>query len=178
MCFCVFVIFSGSKIDNCESIFLFKPILAVFSLFIKTLYVISFVRLVAALIEANHDEKGIVWPHSISPFDIGIINLSTENTICSEISCKIYENLKSLGKDVLYDDSNERAGVKMANMDLLELRNLVDVANIITTSALERKESRGRHFNKDYPHMDKRFNQATKLLNNDEDFIMRLVTKV
>ena len=47
-------IFSGSKIDNCESIFLFKPILAVFSLFIKTLYVISFVRLVAALILVIH----------------------------------------------------------------------------------------------------------------------------
>ena len=44
--------------------------------------------------------------------------------------------------------------------------------------ALERKESRGLHFNKDYPQMDKRFNQATKLINNDEDFIMRLVTKV
>ena len=82
-------------------------------------YGVGISRLVAALIEANHDEKGIVWPHSVSPFDIGIINLSTENTICSEISCKIYENLKSLGKDVLYDDSNERAGVKMANMDLL-----------------------------------------------------------
>ena len=52
------------------------------------------------------------------------------------------------------------------------------MANIITTSALERKESRGLHFNKDYPHMDKRFNRATKLINNDEDFIMRLVTKV
>ena len=63
-------------------------------------------------------------------------------------------------------------------MDLLELRNLIDVANVITTSALERKESRGLHFNKDYPYMDKRYNQSTKLVNNDEDFIMRLVTKV
>ena len=53
-------------------------------------YGVGISRLVAALIEANHDEKGIVWPHSVSPFDIGIINLSTENTICSEISCKIY----------------------------------------------------------------------------------------
>mgnify|MGYP006236595723 FL=1 len=78
---------------------------------------------------------------------------------------------------VIHGEINEFYHTHHINMDLLELRNLVDVANIITTSALERKESRGLHFNKDYPHMDKRYNKATKLINNDEDFIMRLVTK-
>ena len=80
--------------------------------------------------------------------------------------------------EVIHSEINEFYHTHHINMDLLELRNLIDVANIITTSALERKESRGLHFNKDYPHMDKRFNRATKLVNNDEDYIMRLVTKV
>ena len=79
---------------------------------------------------------------------------------------------------VIHGEINEFYHTHHINMDLLELRNLIDVANIITTSALERKESRGLHFNKDYPHMDKRYNQAIKLINNDEDFIMKLVTKV
>ena len=82
-------------------------------------YGVGISRLVAALIEANHDNLGIIWPHSIAPFDIGIINLSVEDSICNEISHKIYEKLQLLGKEVLYDDTNERAGVKMSNMDLL-----------------------------------------------------------
>ena len=80
--------------------------------------------------------------------------------------------------EVIHSEINEFYHTHHINMDLLELRNLIDVANVITTSALERKESRGLHFNKDYPYMDKRYNQSTKLINNDEDFIMRLVTKV
>ena len=64
--------------------------------------------------------------------------------------------------DVIHSEINEFYHNHHINMDLLELRNLIDVANIITTSRFERKESRGLHFNKDYPHMDERFNQANK----------------
>ena len=80
--------------------------------------------------------------------------------------------------DVINSEINEFYHTHHISMDLLELRNLVDVANIITTSALQRKESRGLHFNKDYPHMNKNYNQSTKLINNNEDFFIRLVTKV
>ena len=80
--------------------------------------------------------------------------------------------------EIIHGEINEFYHTHHINMDLLELRNLIDVANIITTSALERKESRGLHFNKDYPCMNERYNKATKLTNNDKDFIMRLVTKV
>ena len=80
--------------------------------------------------------------------------------------------------EVINSEINEFYHTHHINMDLLELRNLIDVAKIITTSALERKESRGLHFNKDYPYMNKNYNQPTKLINNDEDFFIRLVTKV
>ncbi len=62
--------------------------------------------------------------------------------------------------------------------DLLELRNLIDIANIITDSALIRKESRGLHFNKDYPSQDKDFCNVTRVVNTKKDFIMKLISKV
>ena len=82
-------------------------------------YGIGLSRLVAAVIESSHDEKGIIWPKSISPFDVGLINLGNKNNKLTKISDQIYNYLIKNNVDVLYDDTNERPGEKFANMDLI-----------------------------------------------------------
>ena len=78
-------------------------------------------RLVAAAIEASHDDNGIVWPRAMSPFDFGVINMKVGDEKCDAISEEIYNKLTNAGFDVLLDDSQERAGSKFATMDLIGL---------------------------------------------------------
>jgi prolyl-tRNA synthetase len=84
-------------------------------------YGIGVSRLVAAIIEASHDEHGIVWPESVAPFDVGLINLKVGDADCDAACKKIHDALCIKHKDVLYDDRDERAGVKFADMDLIGL---------------------------------------------------------
>jgi len=84
-------------------------------------YGIGVSRLVGAIIEANHDENGIVWPAPVAPYNVGIINLKIGSKECDEISEDIYARLKEARVDVLYDDTDARAGAKFANMDLIGL---------------------------------------------------------
>jgi prolyl-tRNA synthetase len=81
-------------------------------------YGIGVSRLVGALIEAFHDDAGIVWPESVAPFRLGIINLKKNDSCCSAVCEKLYNDL---GDDVLYDDRDERVGVKLTDMDLIGL---------------------------------------------------------
>ena len=76
-------------------------------------------RLVGALIEANHDDLGIIWPSSVAPFDSVIINLKQGDQESEQVCKKLYEELVSAGFDILYDDRDERVGVKFATMDLI-----------------------------------------------------------
>ncbi|WP_112321573.1 proline--tRNA ligase [Oceanibium sediminis] len=76
-------------------------------------------RLVGALIEANHDDKGIIWPEEVAPFQIGIVNLKQGDTDADAACEGLYQGLKSRGLDPLYDDREERAGAKFATMDLV-----------------------------------------------------------
>ena len=78
-------------------------------------------RLVAAIIEASHDDKGIIWPEAITPFDVGIINMKPGDEACDKASEEIYSALMAAGYDVLYDDTDQRAGAKFASMDLIGL---------------------------------------------------------
>ncbi len=82
-------------------------------------YGIGVSRCVAAIIEASHDENGIVWPDSVAPFHVGIINLKVGDKACDEACEKIHAAVEGLGCDALYDDRDERAGVKFADMDLM-----------------------------------------------------------
>ncbi|MDR2978729.1 MAG: proline--tRNA ligase [Rickettsiales bacterium] len=82
-------------------------------------YGIGVSRLVGAIIEAFHDDKGIIWPEAVAPFRIGLINLQTKTSKCVEIASKIYNALKS--DKVLYDDTEGSVGVKFARMDLIGL---------------------------------------------------------
>jgi len=84
-------------------------------------YGIGVSRLVGAIIEASHDENGIVWPESVAPFKVGLINLKVGDTDCDAACDNAYEALKTDGVEVLYDDRDARAGAKFANMDLIGL---------------------------------------------------------
>jgi prolyl-tRNA synthetase len=84
-------------------------------------YGIGVSRLVGAIIEASHDDAGIVWPDSIAPFDVGLINLKSGDATVDAAAADIYAKLTAAGVDVLYDDRNERPGGKFADMDLIGL---------------------------------------------------------
>jgi prolyl-tRNA synthetase len=78
-------------------------------------------RLLGAIIEASHDDKGIIWPEGVTPFHCGIVNLKQGDS-ATDAACEgLYKALKSRGLDPLYDDRDERAGAKFATMDLIGL---------------------------------------------------------
>ena len=78
-------------------------------------------RLLGAIIEASHDDKGIIWPEGVTPFHCGIVNLKTGDAEADAACEKIHAALIALGLDPLYDDTTERAGAKFATMDLIGL---------------------------------------------------------
>ena len=82
-------------------------------------YGIGISRIVAASIEQNHDDKGIIWPGEIAPFEIIIIVLNDKSSDLTEKGQEIYKSIKSIGKEVVIDDRDERAGVKFAEADLI-----------------------------------------------------------
>ncbi len=84
-------------------------------------YGIGVSRLVGAIIEASHDGDGIIWPESVAPFHVGLINLKAGDAKTSAACDDFYGKLRSAGMDVLYDDREERAGQKFAEMDLIGL---------------------------------------------------------
>ncbi|GHF54571.1 proline--tRNA ligase [Seohaeicola zhoushanensis] len=78
-------------------------------------------RLLGAIIEASHDDKGIIWPEGVTPFHCGIVNLKQGDAEADAACDKIYAALTAVGLEPLYDDTNERAGGKFATMDLIGL---------------------------------------------------------
>ena len=78
-------------------------------------------RLVGAIIEASHDEKGIIWPEPVAPFFAGLINLNHRDEECIKVCDEVYEKLGAKGIEILYDDTDERPGAKFAKMDLIGL---------------------------------------------------------
>lgn len=84
-------------------------------------YGIGISRLAGAIIEAHHDEAGCIWPIPVAPFELGLINLKPGDPSTDTVCKDIYSKLQSYGVDVLYDDSDERAGAKFATIDLIGL---------------------------------------------------------
>jgi len=78
-------------------------------------------RLLGAIIEASHDDKGIIWPEGVTPFHCGIVNLKQGDDDTNAACEGIYKALQKAGLDPLYDDRDERAGAKFATMDLIGL---------------------------------------------------------
>jgi prolyl-tRNA synthetase len=84
-------------------------------------YGIGVSRLVGAIIEASHDEAGIIWPESVAPFRAGLISLKADDARTREVCEDLYAKLGAAGVDVLYDDTEERAGAKFSTFDLIGL---------------------------------------------------------
>jgi prolyl-tRNA synthetase len=82
-------------------------------------YGVGVSRLVGAVIEASHDDAGIVWPDSIAPFAVGLINLKPGDGATDQAAETLYSRLDNAGFSVLYDDLDQRAGAKFASMDLV-----------------------------------------------------------
>jgi len=82
-------------------------------------YGIGVSRLVGAIIEANHDENGIVWPEAVAPYRVGLINLKSGDEATDAACEDLYAKLTAGGVEVLYDDTDARGGTKFSNMDLV-----------------------------------------------------------
>lgn len=84
-------------------------------------YGIGVSRLVGGIIEACHDENGIVWPKAVAPFDVGLISMKPKDETVSGVADGAYAALQAAGLDVLYDETDERPGSKFNRMDLIGL---------------------------------------------------------
>jgi len=84
-------------------------------------YGVGVSRLVGGIIEASHDENGIIWPESVAPFKVGLMNLGPQKDDCVAFCDQLYADLEAAGVEVLYDDRKDGAGAKFANMDLIGL---------------------------------------------------------
>ena len=84
-------------------------------------YGIGVSRLLGAIIEACHDENGIVWPEAVAPFDVGLINMRPGDAACDGACETLYAAMTAAGREVLYDETDDRAGAKFARMDLIGL---------------------------------------------------------
>jgi prolyl-tRNA synthetase len=84
-------------------------------------YGVGVSRLVGAIIEASHDEAGIIWPESIAPWLIGVVNMRHDDPACTAVADDLYAKLQQFGDIALYDDREERGGVKLGSMDVIGL---------------------------------------------------------
>ena len=84
-------------------------------------YGVGVTRLMGAIIEASHDEAGIIWPDSVAPFDVAVVNLRVGEAAVDQAAEAAYRGLQSAGKETLLDDRDERPGAKFASLDLVGL---------------------------------------------------------
>jgi prolyl-tRNA synthetase len=84
-------------------------------------YGVGISRLAAAIIEASHDENGIIWPEPVAPFQVGLINMRADDPACASACDSLYARLQASGVETLYDDRDERGGAKFATMDVIGL---------------------------------------------------------
>ena len=82
-------------------------------------YGIGPARIAAAAVEQHADERGIVWPKAIAPFDVHLVQVQPKEELQSEVAGALYDALTSEGLEVLWDDRDERPGVKFADAELI-----------------------------------------------------------
>jgi prolyl-tRNA synthetase len=107
--------------------------------FIMGCYGIGISRTVASIIEQHHDENGIIWPVAVAPFQVHLIAVNTKNEEQVNLADSLYEQLLKAGYEVLYDDRNERAGVKFKDADLIGIPVRVTVGSKADEGIVELK---------------------------------------
>src|SRR5881394_3876587 len=108
-------------------------------------YGIGVSRLVGAIIEASHDEAGIIWPESVAPWRVGLVTMRADDQPSREAAEQLYGHLLGAGVETLYDDRDERGGAKLASMDLIGLpwQLIVGPRGIATGSVELKKRATG-----------------------------------
>lgn len=110
-------------------------------------YGIGLDRLLAAIVEQNHDEKGIIWPKPVAPFQVHLAALGIEDAEVASVSEKLYLDLQSRGCEVLYDDREETAGVKFNDADLIGIPLRVTVSRrTLDQGSVELKHRTAKEF--------------------------------
>lgn len=107
--------------------------------FIMGCYGIGVTRTMASIIEQHHDENGIVWPLSVAPYHVSVIPVNVKDEEQVKVANELYENLTSIGAEVLLDDRNERAGVKFKDSELMGIPMRVTVGKKIIDGEVEFK---------------------------------------
>jgi len=107
-------------------------------------YGIGVERIMTAAIEQNHDSDGIVWPKTISPFDVVVTITNVKDETLAGAGERLYKDLQRAGLDVLLDDRDERAGVKFKDADLIGIPYRVTVGKKITDGVVELFDRRSR----------------------------------
>ena len=98
----------------------------------------------AGVIEASHDQNGIIWPLPVAPFAVGLINLKSGDAATDAAAGDLYAKLEKSGIEVLYDDTDERAGAKFTSMDLIGLPwQLIVGPKGLKSGMVELKERKG-----------------------------------
>ena len=96
-------------------------------------------RILAAVVEQNNDEKGIIFPIAIAPFKVAIALMNPKDEVASLTADKLYDELNNLGIDTLLDDRDERAGVKFNDLDLIGIPIRITVGKKINEGLVEFK---------------------------------------
>lgn len=96
-------------------------------------------RIIAAVVEQNHDDKGIIWPTNIAPFKVCIVLISDKDEKQKQVAEDLYEKLNKIGIDTLLDDRTERPGVKFNDMDLLGIPIRITVGKKVEEEKVEFK---------------------------------------
>lgn len=111
-------------------------------------YGIGVTRLMGTIVEASHDDKGIIWPESVAPFTIHLLYLGNEKEVkdaCEEL----YKKLQAQGQEVLFDDRDESAGKKLADADLIGIPNRV----LVSAKTLQKKSAEWKKRNEKESHL-------------------------
>ena len=102
-------------------------------------YGIGIERIIASIVEQNHDNKGIIWPINVAPFKVGIVVINVKDELSLSKANELYDELNKNGISTLLDDRDERCGVKFNDLDLIGLPFRITIGKKIGENIVEFK---------------------------------------